>query len=307
MQALRFVADGPPSTVSDLPPEPGGSIWCDLPREGLTGTARPSAWLDRLHPLTALALRRERPRHLASAQPGYVHIRLQVPGKDQSLTLDVVVGSGFALSVGARDCPEVDRLWADYREGSRVAGSVAFALYEALSVVVDLMRRQADRAASDAEAVAERLVRITEKDILRDIVDVRRELQKVRFRVAPAVDALGLLSARAEATGEGARAYLEDVHRQIEEVLEVVDAARDVMGGAVEQYTSVQSTEMNRVMQLFTVIAVLFVPPTLVASIYGMNFRIPEYHWPLGYVWAIGLMFVLTFGLYIWVRSRRWI
>lgn len=307
MQALRFTPDGPASVLADLPAEPGGSVWCDLAREELTSTPRPAAWFDRLHPLTAFALRRDRPRHMASAQPSYAHVRLQVPGEGQSLSLDVVVGSGFAMSVGARECPEIAHLWEDYRAGRKVAGSVAFALYEALSTVVDLLRRQADLAASDAEAVAERLVRITEKDILQDIVAVRRRLQKVRFRVAPAVDALGLLSARAEATGEEARAYLEDVHRQIEEVLEVVDAARDVMGGAVEQYTSVQSTDMNRVMQLFTVIAVLFAPPTLIASIYGMNFRIPEYHWPLGYVWALGLMFSLTAGLYIWLRSRRWL
>ena len=307
MEALRFSADGPAAVTPDLPPEPGGGLWCDLPRAELERGEHPGDWLNHLHPLTAIALRRDRPRHLASAQPGYVHLRLQVPGDTHPRPLDLVVGPGFALTVGMGECPETARLWDRYRAGTRRAHSVAFALYEALSVVVDILRERADRAAEDAEAVAERLVRISEKHVLQDIVRVRKRLQAVRFLVAPAVDALGLLSARAEATDQEARPYLLDVHRQIQEVLEVVDAARDVMGGAVEQYTSVQSTEMNRVMQVFTVLAIVFTPPTLIASIYGMNFRIPEYHWPMGYVWALGLMLAVSFALYIWVRARRWL
>lgn len=307
MEALRFPAQAPPEVVRHLPPEPGDDIWCDLDRADLTDGGQAAPWLDRLHPLTMIALRRERPRHLASAQPAYVHVRLQVPAGAQKFGLDVVLGSGFALTVGIRECHETARLWGAYREGSRNAANVPFALYETLCEVISLLRQHADRLASDSEAVAQRLVRLSEKHLLEDISGVRRDLQAVRFDVAPAVDALGLLAAREEATGQEAAPYLQDVHRQIQEVLEVVDAARSEMGGAVEQYTSVQSTEMNRVMQLFTVVAVIFLPPTLIASIYGMNFRIPEYHWPLGYTWALGLMLLITLSLYAWLRSRRWL
>src|SRR5256885_10940994 len=49
--------------------------------------------------------------------------------------------------------------------------------------------------------------------------------------------------------------------------------------------------EQNQIIKLFSVAAVVFLPPTLVASIYGMNFKnLPELNWEWGYVWALILM-----------------
>ncbi len=49
--------------------------------------------------------------------------------------------------------------------------------------------------------------------------------------------------------------------------------------------------EQNSIIKFFSVVAVVFLPPTLVASIYGMNFdTMPELHWLFGYPWALALM-----------------
>ena len=49
--------------------------------------------------------------------------------------------------------------------------------------------------------------------------------------------------------------------------------------------------QQNQIIKIFSVAAVVFLPPTLVASIYGMNFDdMPELKWMLGYPWALGLM-----------------
>lgn len=63
--------------------------------------------------------------------------------------------------------------------------------------------------------------------------------------------------------------------------------------------------EQNGIIKIFSVAAVVFLPPTLVASVYGMNFDImPELHWPLGYPFALGLM-VLSAILPFWYFKRR--
>ena len=76
--------------------------------------------------------------------------------------------------------------------------------------------------------------------------------------------------------------------------------------------------EQNEVVKIFSVAAVVFLPATLVASIYGMNFRVmPELEWvytlpngwdlPLGYIFAIGLM-VLASGLTMgYFRYKKWL
>ena len=63
--------------------------------------------------------------------------------------------------------------------------------------------------------------------------------------------------------------------------------------------------EQNRIIKLFSVAAVVFLPPTLVASVYGMNFhQMPELGWSLGYPWALGLM-VLSAVLPYWYFKRK--
>jgi magnesium transporter len=63
--------------------------------------------------------------------------------------------------------------------------------------------------------------------------------------------------------------------------------------------------EQNAIIKIFTVAAVAFLPPTLIASIYGMNFDfMPELHWRYGYLVAIGLM-ILSAALPMWFFRRR--
>jgi magnesium transporter len=55
-------------------------------------------------------------------------------------------------------------------------------------------------------------------------------------------------------------------------------------------------------------VAVVFMPPTLIASIYGMNFRVmPELAWAAGYPMAIGLMLVAAILPVLWFRYRGWL
>jgi magnesium transporter len=66
--------------------------------------------------------------------------------------------------------------------------------------------------------------------------------------------------------------------------------------------------EQNDIIKLFSVMAVIFLPPTLVASIYGMNFRaMPELDWTLGYPWALGLMVLAGVLPYVFFRWKRWL
>jgi magnesium/cobalt transport protein CorA len=325
---LRFTAGQPavPLRPDELPAAPGGGIWCDLPREAL-GEA---PWVWHLHPLTAASLAAGRRRHLAAVQPGYVHVRIEALGHGGGTAdrrqlerpgaalrgpaearlprqpLDIVVGSGFVLTVGARQTASSAAIWGDYAEGRRKADRPDFALYQAMSTVVAAYRREGLALLAAAESITQRLVRISERHILGQIVAVRQRALDLRDVVAPAVDALRLL-ADAEGVAEDTRPYCTDLCRQAQEVLNGINGARDTMAEAVEAYTSVQSTEMNRVMQIFTVVAVIFGPPTLIASIYGMNFRIPEYRWPFGYSWALGLMLTVTLALLGYLRRRHWL
>src|SRR5690348_9310566 len=68
------------------------------------------------------------------------------------------------------------------------------------------------------------------------------------------------------------------------------------------------NVEQNAIIKIFSVAAVVFLPPTLVASIYGMNFKeIPELGWHLGYVWALLLMVLSAVLPYLYFKRRGWL
>jgi magnesium transporter len=66
--------------------------------------------------------------------------------------------------------------------------------------------------------------------------------------------------------------------------------------------------EQNAIIKIFSVAAVVFLPPTLIASIYGMNFHhMPELGWEGGYPWALGLMVVSAVLPYVYFKRRGWL
>ncbi len=68
------------------------------------------------------------------------------------------------------------------------------------------------------------------------------------------------------------------------------------------------SIEQNNIIKLFSVVSVVFMPPTLVASIYGMNFKhMPVLEWPFGYPMALVLMVMAAVAPYIYFRWKRWL
>jgi magnesium transporter len=68
------------------------------------------------------------------------------------------------------------------------------------------------------------------------------------------------------------------------------------------------SNEQNQIIKLFSVMAVVLLPPTLIASIYGMNFHhMPELDWDLGYPWALLLMVIVAIVPVIYFRRKGWL
>ena len=68
------------------------------------------------------------------------------------------------------------------------------------------------------------------------------------------------------------------------------------------------NVEQSNIIKIFSIAAVVFLPPTLIASIYGMNFAdMPELHWPWGYPVAIVLMVAAGIAPYWFFKHKGWL
>jgi len=73
-------------------------------------------------------------------------------------------------------------------------------------------------------------------------------------------------------------------------------------------FIGILSIEQNKVIKIFTIVNVIFLPPTLIASIYGMNFEfIPELHWEYGYIFSIVFMIIASITPILIFKKKGWI
>jgi magnesium transporter len=69
----------------------------------------------------------------------------------------------------------------------------------------------------------------------------------------------------------------------------------------------ITNLEQNNIFRLLTVVSVIGIPPTLVASLYGMNFKnMPELEWPYGYEWGLALILITALVPAVWFKRRGW-
>ncbi len=75
-----------------------------------------------------------------------------------------------------------------------------------------------------------------------------------------------------------------------------------------DTFLGLVNIEQNKIIKIFTVVNVIFLPPTLIASMYGMNFKVmPELEWTFGYPFSIGLMIVFTLIVLLIFKLKKWL
>lgn len=104
------------------------------------------------------------------------------------------------------------------------------------------------------------------------------------------------------------KARVRSLSRDIESLAEHVSYESHKINFLLDATLGLVNIDQNRIIKLFSVVAVIFLPPTLVASIYGMNFKsMPELEWLFGYPWALGLMVMSAILPLLWFRHKNWL
>ncbi len=85
-----------------------------------------------------------------------------------------------------------------------------------------------------------------------------------------------------------------------------VQELRDSVNQLREAYQSKIDVEQNELMKFFTVISTIFLPLTVIVGWYGMNFRMPEYDWPAGYVFVVLLTLAVASITFVVFKKKRW-
>lgn len=115
-------------------------------------------------------------------------------------------------------------------------------------------------------------------------------------------------SSAAKRSDREVKAHLKTLQRDIQSLTDHSSFVSSKIAFLLDAILGMISIEQNAIIKIFSVVAVIFLPPTLVASVYGMNFRfMPELGWPLGYPLALALMAVSALVPLIYFRRKGWL
>ncbi len=207
-----------------------------------------------------------------------------------------------------------------HREPS-VGASGESVLTGLLEAIVDRTADILERAGTDLEAVSREIFGGNSpagatKHTTNELRDVLRRIGRNGDITSKARESLmslsRLLPFLAQATQGKVTQAVSDVinmlHRDTESLSNHASFVSDKANFLLEATLGTINIEQNNTVRIFSVAAVVFLPPTLIASLYGMNFQfMPELQWKFGYALAVGLMIASAVMPYLYFKHRRWL
>lgn len=195
------------------------------------------------------------------------------------------------------------------------SGGTDYLVYSILDSVIDsyfpCLERYGDRLENVEDLIIDNPTRrsITQiHSIKRDLLAVRRHIWSLRETVN------AMLRDASDKFAPATLIRVRDIYDHAVQLIDVVETYRELAADLMDVYLSSISNRMNEVMKVLTIITTIFVPPGLVAAVYGMNFRqdkspfnMPELSWYLGYPFALSLMFLLALTTLMFFWSKGWL
>jgi len=221
----------------------------------------------------------------------------------------VFMSAHYMVTIVREDSPEVERWYDEWRKSpAEIGPHPAQLVHNLLDEIVDAYFPITDDIENDLDRLEEE---IFEGEVGRNqqILALKWRLNALRRHVSPARDiANGLLSRNVQLIPAEYKVYMQDIYDHALRVLERIDLNRDMVSDLVGAHLSVVSNQLNQVMRVLTVVSTILMSMTLVAGIYGMNFkRMPELQWANGYPMALGLMAAIGFfGVWLF-RKLDWL
>jgi magnesium transporter len=160
------------------------------------------------------------------------------------------------------------------------------------------------------EALEDTIIRNPSGELMEEIYHIRRELLALRRLIWPLRHVMNVLLRDATSTvvASDVRIYFRDCYDHIIQVLDIIEAYRELAASLMEVYMTSMSNKMNEVMKFLTVISTIFIPLTFIAGVYGMNFKyMPELDSRWGYFLTWGVMLLIAAGSLLFFWRRGWL
>jgi magnesium transporter len=226
--------------------------------------------------------------------------------------VDLFLGRNFVVTVKApQSGRSVDKLFLEAQGNSFLLKRGAdFIAHTILDVMVDDILPAVEAMDETLDDLEQRIIERPTKALLSEVLLLKRNTLRLRRSILPQRDMVNRLS-RGEfglLIRTEALIFYRDIYDHIVRVESMLDGLRDLADSSLSSYLSSLNNRMNEVMKAMSVVAVIFLPLTLIASIFGTNLDYSPTGLTLdgGFFWMLGLMIILTAAMILYFRRRGW-
>jgi len=303
--------------------ENDGLRWINIERPGPVDRA----WLEEhfeFHPLDYedVLSRNQRPK--IDEYEDYLFIVLYFPvfdkavGRLNAAELDIFIGPNFLITLPNTPLPPVEYLFERCRSSEEVRDALlskgaGYLLYKIVDDSFDYCFPMLRKIGNKLERLEEDIFEGRSQEVVRDISNVKQEIINFRKVVRPERPVLRDLERNKQRyLAEDLEVYFDDIVDASERIWDMLENFKEVVEALEETNESVIAHRFNDVLRILTVFSIVFLPATLIASIWGMNVGLPGGGDPASsshtVFWIIiAIMVSMLLGMLGYFRRRGWL
>ncbi|MEA2031863.1 MAG: magnesium/cobalt transporter CorA [candidate division Zixibacteria bacterium] len=269
------------------------------------------------HPLAIEDVISEKPRTKIDDYDKYLFLVFQIVdyiGREEGLKIgeiDLFLTENTLVTVHYDDHRIFDYLYHRAERDERLMGrGIDFLFHSVIDTVVDNYNSTLDILEYDIDKIEDDVLEgEADEDTLKTIFTLRRDIVHLKRIVMPQKEMLSRLSREQfRQLSSRVSVYFSDIHDHLVQIDDITNFHREILNSSLEVYYSSISTKTNAIIKVLTIFTVLFIPPTFLVGLWGMNFEfMPELDWKYGYFSALGIMLIVVLGLIVFFRKKKWL
>ncbi|HEY9787816.1 MAG TPA: magnesium/cobalt transporter CorA [Candidatus Obscuribacterales bacterium] len=249
-----------------------------------------------------------------------IFLVLQMTAVDERVEteqLSIFAGRGFVVTFqeGPIDVLNPARERIRKGQGRVRQGGADFLTYSIIDAVLDSYFPILEQYGEQLENLEDEIIEDPSRKTVAVIHQVKRDLLLLRRTAWPLRETINsLIRDEHPMFSDETRLHLRDCYDHSVRIMDFIETYRELAADLMDVYLSSLSNRMNEVMKVLTIITTLFVPPTLIAGIYGMNFHtqispfnMPELTWYYGYPFALALMASVSLSVIAFLWYKGWL
>ncbi len=301
-------------SILDLNSLKEGEVLGEVPRIGVLDRSEVEKW--NLHLGITDRILEESLNGLVSkfeSHDGFDYISLMIPDKEDLLSEGGRVSIYFRTNLLIFICDEKQDYSLLHSIITKIEQKeiknlslerVLYEFFDLLTVGDSLYLENVEQEIAELE---EALITSEKKDYIKEIIKLRKKLLVLKRYYEQLFDlAEAMEENENELISNRMVRYFHILTTRINRLCDAISNLRDSVSQVREAYQTEVDINQNKIMKLFTVVTVIFMPLTLIVGWYGMNFPMPEYRWSYGYPTIIIINALVALITIVYFKRHKW-